>query len=719
MKKKWKQKVAVVMTAVLCSLNPLACTEIRAEINTNEKTEISVSASTASNAAKENLMAVSQEKTEEDIKAETRAETGYTEQGQTILCLDKGSIKISEKSVYGYDKDGKGVYKVNEKGYYITVSEKGADTSGKEIDISKVSNVSLADIHGGTLRCHDVEKLTINGEVVLDAPFSLDDVLLLQGEGENAVFDTGKCKISSLVGIQISDLQVKASEVEVSALKLENSTIYADIVSSRSGMVLMDIGTYNNIPGVIECIGSSIYASKCFKTYHGRIENSTIETPEFSMDVREIEASAFQGMNIEPKLEVNQSNIKADEIRIWGIADVDFMDSEIKTEEIYTQTGRVNIIKHVLSGYGEDKTTERKIVDFIDDDVKLKFNHCKVTTESEKPTAVWDEKHEGCYISNGLTATGGTYDEEKKEYSSKALCEITIENGSEFVFKRPISLNDFVNLNIDGSTLYVEAHWEGEDDFRLSAISGNCSDEQKHVQVKLADNVMVADGKDILWTVDGDGRWYLDSVFSKSNPKPTDEIKIILKNGNSGNGNSENPGGTGNTGNSAGSSSSGSSGGSRRSSTGSSNSEKSKELPSYVVKGNWILQQDGNWSFSDANGNTYKNQWAVAYNPYANSAAGQEEYDWFYFDSNGNMLTGWIADADGNYYYLNPLSDGTRGRMLTGWVWIADASGVQKCYYLNPLSDGYRGKMMRNTMIEGSMVNEEGCWVENGVVQTK
>lgn len=131
------------------------------------------------------------------------------------------------------------------------------------------------------------------------------------------------------------------------------------------------------------------------------------------------------------------------------------------------------------------------------------------------------------------------------------------------------------------------------------------------------------------------------------------------------------------------------------------------------------MQQDGNWSFSDANGNTYKNQWAVAYNPYANSAAGQEEYDWFYFDSNGNMLTGWIADADGNYYYLNPLSDGTRGRMLTGWVWIADASGVQKCYYLNPLSDGYRGKMMRNTMIEGSMVNEEGCWVENGVVQTK
>lgn len=83
------------------------------------------------------------------------------------------------------------------------------------------------------------------------------------------------------------------------------------------------------------------------------------------------------------------------------------------------------------------------------------------------------------------------------------------------------------------------------------------------------------------------------------------------------------------------------------------------------------------------------------------------------------MLIGWFQDSEGNAYYLNPVSDGTKGKMLTGWDWIADEFGVQRCYYFNHISDGYRGKMMHSVVIEGSMVNEDGCWVENGVVQTK
>ena len=34
------------------------------------------------------------------------------------------------------------------------------------------------------------------------------------------------------------------------------------------------------------------------------------------------------------------------------------------------------------------------------------------------------------------------------------------------------------------------------------------------------------------------------------------------------------------------------------------------------------------------------------------------------------MLTGWVTDVDGNIYYLNPASDGTRGMMLIGWQQI-------------------------------------------------
>ena len=83
------------------------------------------------------------------------------------------------------------------------------------------------------------------------------------------------------------------------------------------------------------------------------------------------------------------------------------------------------------------------------------------------------------------------------------------------------------------------------------------------------------------------------------------------------------------------------------------------------------------------------------------------------------MQTGWFRDGDGNYYYLNPASDGTRGRMMTGWVWIADEAGVSRCYYLNPVSDGYRGRMLSNTVIDGYTINAQGFWTVNGVVQTK
>ena len=51
------------------------------------------------------------------------------------------------------------------------------------------------------------------------------------------------------------------------------------------------------------------------------------------------------------------------------------------------------------------------------------------------------------------------------------------------------------------------------------------------------------------------------------------------------------------------------------------------------------------------------------------------------------MKTGWIY-VDNNWFYLNPVSDGTRGAMKTGWQDIGDAR-----YYLNPISDGTRGAM--------------------------
>lgn len=196
--------------------------------------------------------------------------------------------------------------------------------------------------------------------------------------------------------------------------------------------------------------------------------------------------------------------------------------------------------------------------------------------------------------------------------------------------------------------------------------------------------------------------------------------------GSSGSGGGSGSGGSGSgSGGSSGSGSGGSSDSGSGSGSGSGGGSGSRSgagsgsaLPSYVVKGNW--RQDGDqWYFTDQSGKAYKNAWAAVVNPYANTAAGQSVFDWFRFDEEGKMQTGWVTDTDGNTYYLNPVSDNTRGKMQTGWVWIPDANGVSRCYYFNPNSDGTRGRLMKNTTIDGSTVNADGAWVVNGVVQTR
>ncbi len=210
-----------------------------------------------------------------------------------------------------------------------------------------------------------------------------------------------------------------------------------------------------------------------------------------------------------------------------------------------------------------------------------------------------------------------------------------------------------------------------------------------------------------------DGLQYTVHFFSLS----SDEYDSSEGSGEEDADGAEDPGNSGGSGTSGGSGSSNGSG----TSNGSGNSDRSEtsSLPSYVVHGTWGLNAEGNWTFLDDSGRFYKNCWAAIYNPYADPARGQSSFDWFCFDENGSMRTGWFQDSDGSYYYLNSTSDGTRGKMLTGWHWIPDGSGLRKCYYFNPASDGTRGKMLSGTVVDGNLLNTDGAWVIDGVVQTR
>ena len=68
------------------------------------------------------------------------------------------------------------------------------------------------------------------------------------------------------------------------------------------------------------------------------------------------------------------------------------------------------------------------------------------------------------------------------------------------------------------------------------------------------------------------------------------------------------------------------------------------------------------WKYVKSNGIEARNEWQyISYNGH---------YDWYFFDADGFMKTGWYQDANANVYYLNPVSDGTLGAMKKGQVKI-------------------------------------------------
>ena len=76
--------------------------------------------------------------------------------------------------------------------------------------------------------------------------------------------------------------------------------------------------------------------------------------------------------------------------------------------------------------------------------------------------------------------------------------------------------------------------------------------------------------------------------------------------------------------------------------------------------------------------------------------------NWWTFDENGYIKTGWLRDEDyGGWFYLDP----ERG-MQTGWVLIDG-----KWYYFHPTSDGRKGILYVGRLTpDGYYVDENGVW---------
>ena len=76
--------------------------------------------------------------------------------------------------------------------------------------------------------------------------------------------------------------------------------------------------------------------------------------------------------------------------------------------------------------------------------------------------------------------------------------------------------------------------------------------------------------------------------------------------------------------------------------------------------------------------------------------------NWWAFDENGYIKTGWLFDDTyGGWFYV----DADRG-MQTGWIQVQAV-----WYYLNQVSDGTKGRMYAGQKTpDGYFVGENGAW---------
>ncbi len=92
-----------------------------------------------------------------------------------------------------------------------------------------------------------------------------------------------------------------------------------------------------------------------------------------------------------------------------------------------------------------------------------------------------------------------------------------------------------------------------------------------------------------------------------------------------------------------------------------------------------------------------------------------EQDSWYWEYPDGSCaISQWIF-YDNGWYYLNADS-----RMASGWNWIAGSDGISRCYCFSEDPLGTVGKLYTNTVTpDGSLVNSDGAWTVNGIVQTR
>ncbi|MDO4808606.1 MAG: BspA family leucine-rich repeat surface protein [Eubacteriales bacterium] len=95
------------------------------------------------------------------------------------------------------------------------------------------------------------------------------------------------------------------------------------------------------------------------------------------------------------------------------------------------------------------------------------------------------------------------------------------------------------------------------------------------------------------------------------------------------------------------------------------------------ITGTWSTDASGSWRFNAPDG-AAKDGWY-----YLNTTNNATDYNWFCFDANGVMRTGWVQDKNDPsvWYYTGESKGSSEGGLVKGW--ITDPQDGKK-YYLDP-----------------------------------
>ena len=119
----------------------------------------------------------------------------------------------------------------------------------------------------------------------------------------------------------------------------------------------------------------------------------------------------------------------------------------------------------------------------------------------------------------------------------------------------------------------------------------------------------------------------------------------------------------------------------------------------------WVLDKNGNCKLFDRRLNgrliNHSNVWVhLEKNISYSDGTVSKVIDYYYFDINGNMVTGWYIDVNNNIYFLD-TNEKELGRMARGWTRING-----NYYYFNN-----NGVLQKDTITpDGFKVDANGMW---------